>query len=59
VPITGHPPDEAVRVHLDLCTTEQERQIERLVGLGATRVDDWDHPAQPGSWCSAIRNGSG
>ena len=31
------PPREPVRVHLDLHTDEQERHVERLVGLGATR----------------------
>jgi catechol 2,3-dioxygenase-like lactoylglutathione lyase family enzyme len=38
------------RVHLDLLvdtTAEQEAEVARLVGLGATEVD-WDHyPAQP------------
>jgi catechol 2,3-dioxygenase-like lactoylglutathione lyase family enzyme len=38
------PPREPVRVHLDLYTDEQERHVERLVGLGATRVTDWPYP---------------
>jgi catechol 2,3-dioxygenase-like lactoylglutathione lyase family enzyme len=38
------PPAEPVRVHLDLYTDEQERHVERLVGLGATRVTDWPYP---------------
>jgi catechol 2,3-dioxygenase-like lactoylglutathione lyase family enzyme len=38
------PPEEPVRVHLDLYTDEQARHVERLVGLGATRVDDWPYP---------------
>jgi len=38
-------PREPVRVHLDLYTDEQERQVERLVALGASRVDDWPYPA--------------
>lgn len=38
------PPREPVRVHLDLYTSEQARQIERLVGLGATRVENWPYP---------------
>jgi catechol 2,3-dioxygenase-like lactoylglutathione lyase family enzyme len=37
-------PKEPVRVHLDLYTREQARHIERLVGLGATRVEDWPYP---------------
>ena len=42
---TDHPPREPVRVHVDLYTSEQERHVERLVGLGATRVTDWPYPA--------------
>lgn len=38
------PPKEPVRVHLDLYTSEQERHVERLVTLGATRVDQWPYP---------------
>ena len=41
------PPREPVRVHLDLYTNEQDRHVERLVGLGATRVTDWPYPADP------------
>jgi catechol 2,3-dioxygenase-like lactoylglutathione lyase family enzyme len=37
-------PREPVRVHLDLYTSEQERHVERLVGLGATRVTQWPYP---------------
>ncbi|HEY7627539.1 MAG TPA: VOC family protein [Ilumatobacteraceae bacterium] len=44
------PADEHPRVHLDLVVddaTEQAAEIERLVGLGATRVQ-WDsYPAEP------------
>ncbi len=40
-------PSEPVRVHLDLYTAEQESQVERLVALGATRVEDWDYPDDP------------
>ena len=44
-PAEAHP-----RVHLDLIVDdaeEQEREIERLIGLGATRVA-WDsYPADP------------
>jgi catechol 2,3-dioxygenase-like lactoylglutathione lyase family enzyme len=37
-------PREPVRLHLDLYTDEQDRQVERLVGLGATRVTGWSYP---------------
>jgi catechol 2,3-dioxygenase-like lactoylglutathione lyase family enzyme len=44
------PPEEHPRVHLDLVVddaAEQEAEIERLIGLGATRVP-WDsYPADP------------
>jgi catechol 2,3-dioxygenase-like lactoylglutathione lyase family enzyme len=33
-----------VRVHLDLYTSEQARHVERLVALGASRVEDWPYP---------------
>lgn len=38
------PPKEPVRVHLDLYASEQARHVERLVTLGATRVDEWPYP---------------
>jgi catechol 2,3-dioxygenase-like lactoylglutathione lyase family enzyme len=38
-------PKEPVRVHLDLYTSEQDRHVERLLRLGATRVTDWPYPA--------------
>jgi hypothetical protein len=44
VQLTGSPPEQPVRVHLDLYTREQARHVERLAGLGATRVDDWPYP---------------
>ena len=31
-------------VHLDLYTSEQARHVQRLVELGATRVEDWPYP---------------
>lgn len=44
-PVQAHP-----RLHLDLfvdTTAEQETEIDRLIGLGATRVD-WDlYPPDP------------
>lgn len=42
--VADSPPKEAVRVHLDLYTSEQIRHVERLVKLGATRVDEWPYP---------------
>ena len=42
--LTDSTPSEPVRLHLDLYTGEQQRHVERLVALGATRVDDWDYP---------------
>jgi catechol 2,3-dioxygenase-like lactoylglutathione lyase family enzyme len=42
--LTDDPPTQPVRVHLDLYTDEQDRQVRRLVGLGATRVEDWPYP---------------
>ena len=45
--LTDSPPRGPVRVHLDLYTGEQERHVERLVGLGATRVSGWAYPDDP------------
>ena len=42
--LADSPPREPVRVHLDLYTNEQGRHVERLVMLGATRVDEWPYP---------------
>jgi catechol 2,3-dioxygenase-like lactoylglutathione lyase family enzyme len=42
-------PEERPRAHLDLVVddaVEQTEEIERLVGLGASRVA-WDYPANP------------
>jgi hypothetical protein len=43
------PVQERPRVHLDLVVDsadEQSSEVDRLVGLGATRVP-WDYPADP------------
>jgi catechol 2,3-dioxygenase-like lactoylglutathione lyase family enzyme len=43
------PAQERPRVHLDLVVesaVEQSSEIDRLVGLGATRVQ-WDYPTDP------------
>lgn len=45
--LTDGPPREPARVHLDLYTSEQACHVERLVGLGATRVTDWPYPDAP------------
>jgi predicted enzyme related to lactoylglutathione lyase len=37
-------PAEPAPVHIDLYTTERDQHIERLLKLGATRVDDWPYP---------------
>ena len=42
--LAQEPPKEPVRVHVDLYTADQAGQVERLVGLGARRVDDWPYP---------------
>ena len=42
--LTDATPTQPVRVHLDLYTAEQDRQVRRLVDLGATRVEDWPYP---------------
>jgi len=42
--LSDGPPGEPVRVHLDLYTAEQDRHVERLIGLGAERVDGWPYP---------------
>jgi catechol 2,3-dioxygenase-like lactoylglutathione lyase family enzyme len=42
--LTDSPSPDPVRVHLDLYTDDQDTHVERLVGLGATRVDDWPYP---------------
>jgi predicted enzyme related to lactoylglutathione lyase len=39
------PVQERPRVHLDLYTDQQAAEVERLVGLGASRVDWQDYPA--------------
>ncbi len=34
-------------MHLDLYTSEQARHVQRLVDLGAARVEDWPYPPDP------------
>ncbi|WP_196804108.1 VOC family protein [Marmoricola sp. URHB0036] len=42
--LTDREPAGPVRVHLDLYTDHRDAHVARLVGLGATRVDDWPYP---------------
>lgn len=41
------PVQDKPRVHLDLYSATPEEEIERLLGLGATRVDWQDYPPDP------------
>lgn len=45
--LTDSAPREPLRGHLDLYTREQDRHVERLLALGATRVTDWPYPPDP------------
>jgi catechol 2,3-dioxygenase-like lactoylglutathione lyase family enzyme len=40
-------PRQPVRLHLDLYTSEQDVHVGRLLGLGATRAEDWPYPPDP------------
>ena len=42
--LTDQLPKQPARVHLDLYADEEERQVRRLLELGATRVEDWPYP---------------
>ena len=42
--LTDHENTGPVRIHLDLYTDHQAAQVERLVRLGASRVEDWSYP---------------
>ena len=44
--IAGDIPADPAPVHLDLYTTEQDRHVERLIGLGATRAENWPYPEE-------------
>ncbi|MFF3124130.1 VOC family protein [Streptomyces sp. NPDC057908] len=44
---SGTPVQEVPRVHLDLYTEEQDAEVDRLVALGAARID-WElYPDDP------------
>jgi catechol 2,3-dioxygenase-like lactoylglutathione lyase family enzyme len=40
-------PARVPHIHLDLYAREQSAEVERLVGLGARRVEDWTYPEEP------------
>ena len=40
-------PAEVPHVHLDLYADDQAAEVERLLGLGARRVEDWRYPDEP------------
>ena len=42
--LSDHDHLQPVRVHLDLYTSEQDRQVCRLVDLGASEVTGWPYP---------------
>lgn len=42
--VSETPVQERPRVHLDLYTDDQAAEVERLLGLGAARVDWPDYP---------------
>jgi catechol 2,3-dioxygenase-like lactoylglutathione lyase family enzyme len=54
---TDDRPRQPVRVHLDLYTSEQDRQVRRLVELGATAVTEWTYP--PGADFVVLRDPDG
>jgi predicted enzyme related to lactoylglutathione lyase len=37
-------PSDPAPVHIDLYTSKRDEHVERIVALGATRVDDWPYP---------------
>lgn len=39
-------PEAFPHLHLDLYARDQAREVERLVGLGARRVEDWPYPEE-------------
>ncbi|MCA1824703.1 MAG: VOC family protein [Frankia sp.] len=41
--LTSEPKSQRNRLHLDLYTEHQQREVERLIALGATRPA-WDYP---------------
>jgi hypothetical protein len=42
----GDIPSTPAPVHLDLYTSDQDGQIERLLQLGGTRAENWPYPEE-------------
>lgn len=40
-------PSAVPHIHLDLYAADQGAEVERLVALGARRVEDWPYPDDP------------
>ncbi len=40
-------PDAVPHIHLDLYADDQRAEVQRLLGLGARRVEDWPYPDEP------------
>ncbi|GAA5202520.1 VOC family protein [Microbacterium jejuense] len=47
--VTGYPQHYPPRIHLDLYAEDQSAEVERLLALGAHRVD-WDHYPEGADW---------
>ncbi|MET0304263.1 MAG: VOC family protein, partial [Microbacteriaceae bacterium] len=47
--VTGYPHSYPPRIHLDLYADDQAAEIERLLGLGARRID-WDDYPDDADW---------
>lgn len=45
--LTDTPVQSRPRVHLDLYTRTAAKEIDRLLSIGATRVEDWEYPDDP------------
>lgn len=43
----GADPPQFPEIHLDLYARDQGAEVERLVALGARRVEDWPYPDEP------------
>jgi predicted enzyme related to lactoylglutathione lyase len=39
-------PSDPAPVHIDLYTSKRDEHIDRILALGATRVDDWSYPEE-------------
>jgi catechol 2,3-dioxygenase-like lactoylglutathione lyase family enzyme len=57
--LTDSDPAEPVRVHLDLYTDQQQRHVDRLVALGATRVSPQEWPYPEGADFVVLRDPDG